>query len=213
MFSATTGAMTEPRGAHAAVVLASGSLAGQVLLTGGVTGNSTGLFPQSSVETYDPVGKTFSFIGASMNDPRAFHTATVLDSGQVLIVGGFSNFDSTVNVATGSLLSLFGSNLSSAEIYDPVGNTFSCIGGTGGSGGNTCSAAMKMGRGGHTASLLTTGPLAGEVLIAGGLGAKKPNSKATELKEAELFNPTGNTFTKTGNLKTARGLDVAVVLP
>jgi hypothetical protein len=213
MFSATTGTMTEPRGAHAAVVLTSGPLSGQVLITGGVTGSSVGLFPQSAVEAYDPAAKTFSTVGSIMNDPRAFHTATVLENGQVLIVGGFSNFDSTINTASGSLLSLFGSNLSSAEIYDPVANTFTCIGGIGGSGGNTCSASMKMGRGGHTASLIASGSLAGEVLIAGGLGAKKPNSKATELKEAELFNPTSNTFTKTGNLKTARGLQVAIVLP
>jgi hypothetical protein len=72
---------------------------------------------------------------------------------------------------------------------------------------------MKMGRGGHTATLFTSGALEGEVLIAGGLGSKKPDGTATELKEAELFNPVTSTFTATGSLKAARGLHTAFLLP
>jgi Galactose oxidase, central domain len=210
----STGQMSVGRGAHAAVLLTDGPLAGQVLIAGGAVGSSTGLASISTAESYDPVGKTFSFLGSTMNDARAFHTATVLSNGDVLISGGFSNFfGATFNGANGSMAGLFGSNLSSAEIYDHTTGIFSCVGGTNGTGGGVCSAAMKLGRGGHSATLFTSGPLAGQVLIAGGLGAKKPNSKAKELKEAELFNPTGNTFTKTGNLKAARGLHVAILLP
>ncbi len=212
MFS-STGTMTSGRGAHSAVLLTDGPLAGQVLIAGGAAGSSAGLASSYTAESYDPIGKTFNFLGA-MNDARAFHTATLLSNGDVLITGGFSNFfGATFNGANGTMAGLFGSNLSSAEIFDHTTSTFSCVGGTDGTGGGVCSAAMKLGRGGHSATLFTGGPLAGQVLIAGGLGAKKPNSKAKELKEAELFNPTGGTFTKTGNLKAARGLHVAILLP
>jgi hypothetical protein len=213
MFS-STGVMNFARGAHAAVLLTDGPLADHVLITGGAVGSSAGLASTSSAESYDPVGKTFTFLAFTMNDARAFHTATVLSNGDVLITGGFSNFfGATFNGGSGTMAGLFGSNLSSAEIFDHTSSTFSCVGPADGTGGAVCSAAMRLGRGGHSATMFTSGPLAGQVLIAGGLGAKKPNSKAKELKEAELFNPTGNTFTKTGNLKTARGLHVAILLP
>ena len=203
-----TGTMFEALGAHAAVLLNAGSLDGQVLIAGGFTGSSLGLFVDSNVEAYDPVGKVFNFTASGMNNARAFHTATLLDNGQVLVAGGFSAFGPTVS--GGHLMALFGANQNSAELFDPVAQTFTCINGSTIAG---CNAAMKMGRGGHSATLFTSGPLEGQVLIAGGLGAKKPNSTATELKEAELFNPAANTFTATGPLKAARGLHTAFLLP
>ncbi len=202
-----TGTMLEALGAHTAALLDTGT-PGQVLIAGGFTGSSLGLFADANVEAYDPVGKVFNSVGI-MNNARAFHTATVLDNGQVLLAGGFSAFGPTVS--GGKLMALFGANQNTAELFDPVAQTFTCINGTATGGG--CNAAMKMGRGGHTATLFTSGPLAGQVLIAGGLGAKKPNSTATELSEVELFNPVTNAFTATGSLKAARGLHTAVLLP
>jgi Galactose oxidase, central domain len=204
-----TGAMFEPLGAHAAVLLNAGTLAGQVLISGGFTGSSSALFASQNVIAYDPIGQMFNFTSSSMNNARAFHTATLLASGQVLVAGGFSAFGPTV--MGGHLMALFGANLNSAEIFDPVAETFTCINGMATSGG--CKASMKMGRGGHTATLFTSGPLEGEVLIAGGLGAKKPDSTATELKEAELFNPVSNVFTATGSMTAERGLHVGLLLP
>jgi len=209
-FSATTGAMLEPLGAHAAVLLTTGSLEGDVLITGGFTGSSSGLFADSNAEVYDPIGMGFGLADSPMNNARAFHTATVLGNGQVLVAGGFYAGGSTI--AGDKLMALFGSNQNSAELFDPVAQTFTCINGIAASGFG-CNAAMKMGRGGHTATLFTSGPLAGQVLIAGGLGAKKPNSTATELSEAELFNPVTKSFTATGSLKAARGLHAALLLP
>lgn len=203
-----TGPMLEALGAHTAALLDTGSLTGQVLIAGGFGGSHTGLFASSDVEAYDPVGKVFNSVGI-MNNARAFHTATVLGNGQVLVAGGFSAFGPTVS--GGKLMALFGANQNTAELFDPVAQTFTCINGTAGGGG--CNAAMKMGRGGHTATLFASGPLAGQVLIAGGLGAKKPNSTASELSEAELFNPATKTFTATGSLKAARGLHAAFLLP
>jgi hypothetical protein len=141
-----------------------------------------------------------------------FHSATALASGKVLVVGGFDNFTSTANGGTGTMSSLFGSTLKSAEIYDPVGDTFTCVPGIG-AGGAVCKASMKVARATHTATLFPSGPLANQVLIAGGPGAPKPNTTSTELKEAELYNPTNNQFTKVGNLTSPRGLHAAVLLP
>jgi hypothetical protein len=211
-FTPATGAMSIARAAHATVLLTTGTFAGKVVVTGGVANNSGLLSAQLAIELYDPASKRFGPFG-NLNDPRAFHTATELQNGQVLLVGGFSNFNASVAGATGNLFSLFGSNLSSAEVLDPDTQISTCVGGTNGKGGFSCSAAMKEGRGAHTATLFTAGPLQGEVLIAGGLGAKKPNSKASELKEAELYDPTTNSFAKTANMKVAQGLHTAILLP
>jgi hypothetical protein len=211
--TATLGPMEVPRAAHAATLLTIG-FPGQVLITGGLNGGSTGFQASPDAELYDPVAKTFSGVPA-MIDQRAFHTASLLGDGNVLIVGGFARFFANVNGSTGSLNSLFGSSMSSAEIYDPLANAFTCVTGTGPGGGFNCSAAMKMALGGHTATVFTAGPLAGQVLIAGGLGAKKPNSKSSELSEAELFDPNTETFTnkKVGKMTSKRGLHAALLLP
>jgi hypothetical protein len=211
-FAPTVGAMGTARGAHAAVILTTGPDSGKVLIVGGIT-NSGGLLSAIfSAELFDPVATTFSPAANVMNDARAFPTATVLSSGDVLIVGGFTNFFSAqVNGATGSLNSLFGSTLKSAELYDPIATTFTCVPGSG-FGGSLCLASMKVARAAHTATLFTGGPLAGQVLLAGGIGATKPNSTSSELSEAELYDPSTNQFKKTGSLKKKRGLHVAILL-
>lgn len=208
-FTATTGPMSETRAAHAAVLLTTGTLAGDVLIVGGaVSEGSNIVYTDISAEVYDPVAGTFSFVG-TMTDARAFHTATVLAGGQVLVAGGFNGY--SVQILGGKLADLYGLNLNSAEIFDPVAETFTCINGT--TSGGACKPAMKTGRAAHTATLFASGTLAGQVLIAGGIGSKKPDGTATELKEAELFNPTGSTFTATGSLNAPRGMDNAFLLP
>jgi hypothetical protein len=211
-FAPTVGVMGTARGAHAAVILTMGPDSGKVLVVGGITGSAAVLSATSSAELYDPIATTFSATSSPMNDARAFPTATVLIGGDVLIVGGFARFSSTVNGTTGSLINLFGSTLKSAELYDPTLTTFTCVPGSG-SGGNVCLASMKVARAAHTATLFTSGPSAGQVLLAGGIGATKPNSTSSELSEAELYDPTTNQFKKTGSLKKNRGLHVAILLP
>jgi hypothetical protein len=58
----------------------------------------------------------------------------------------------------------------------PAAGTYTCLNGSNDKDGHFCAAAMKMARGAHTATLFSSGPLTGDVLIVGGLGAKKPNS-------------------------------------
>jgi hypothetical protein len=90
-----------PRAFHTATLLPSG----KVLVTGGLTlKGSASKTEVASAELYDPDTGQWSST-APMGTARAFHTATLLSSGKVLIVGG-SNDGGTV--------------LSSAELYFPL---------------------------------------------------------------------------------------------
>ena len=64
---------------------------------------------------------------------------------------------------------------------------------------------MTNARRSHTATLLPSG----DVLIAGGGGAKG----ASSLASAELFDPSTGRFAPTGSMATGRFLQAAVVLP
>jgi hypothetical protein len=86
-----TGDLNEARESHTATLL----MDGRVLLTGGdhyenqgLGGGSTGLL--KSTEIYDP--KTGKFTKAdNMAIPRAFHTATLIKNGNVIIIGSDSS--------------------------------------------------------------------------------------------------------------------------
>jgi hypothetical protein len=97
-----TGSMATARFQHTATVLPSGL----VVISGGETvdaGNSQ-YIPTASIEIYDPATGTFSS-GGSLTIPRASHTATLLDNGQILFAGG---------------IDLTGTPLKSAELYTPA---------------------------------------------------------------------------------------------
>lgn len=156
-----TGSMNNGRQAHTATLLNTG----KVLVVGGwggVTSPATFSPALGSAELFDPATGTFSLTG-SLITPRAFHAATLLSSGQVLITGGLG--------ANGAL--------SSAEIYDPASGTFSAAGN------------MTALRYWHTATLLNSG----QVLIAG--GAQSALASPAFLNTAELFDPSTGSFTPT----------------
>ncbi|MBI4700327.1 MAG: hypothetical protein HY744_04015 [Deltaproteobacteria bacterium] len=92
---------------------------------------------------------------------RTRHTATLLKSGKVLIVGGYDDFD------------VHAPSLSPTEVFDPLAN--------GGHGAYTVSASLLSGREEHTATLLESG----NVLIAGG----RLMDPGPQLRSAELFDP------------------------
>ncbi len=198
----STGSMTTPRSQQTAAILASG----EVLISGGID-----LFGSLlSAELYDPASGTFAATGSPTIDPV---TATLLDSGEVLIVddqsaevyepsaGVFAPTGSMTTerlsytatlLGTGEVLVAGGGNpsfpaLATAELYSPSAGTFAATG------------SMTTARKGHSATLLLTG----EALLAGG---------GSSLTSAELYDPTSGTFTATGSMPTGRQLHTATLL-
>jgi hypothetical protein len=85
-----TGNMTKSRGGHTATVLPDG----RVLIAGGNTApcDADGCWvtgPDASTELYDPAQGVFADAG-NMTVARDSHTATLLNNGDVLMVGGYS---------------------------------------------------------------------------------------------------------------------------
>ncbi|MBP1464492.1 choice-of-anchor C family protein [Candidatus Chloroploca sp. M-50] len=159
----------------------------------------------------------------SMQTGRAWHTATRLADGRVLVAGGSSG--------------AWGTGLQSAEIYDPATGTWTPTGNmsqarfahtatllpngkvlvAGGEGAGWLSSAeiydpatgrwsgtgnLQRGRSMHTATLLPNG----KVLVAGGYGGG-------DLASAELYDPVTAQWSTTGSMKTARMRYPAVLLP
>lgn len=207
---APTGAMGSARQEHTATLLPNG----KVLVTGGINGVGVGAVIQASSELYDPATGVWTPTGA-MTTARHFHTATLLSTGQVLVVGGLgpSGF------------------LASAELYDPATGAWTptapllagvrythaatllrngvvlISGGLTNSGHTATSeiynpftglwsptGAMATARNSHGAILLPDG----KVLAAG--GASGANSVAV----SELYDPATGIWTATGPLNTAR---------
>jgi N-acetylneuraminic acid mutarotase len=73
----------------------------------------------------------------------------------------------------------------------------------------TTTGNMLTGRGAATATLLTTGPHAGDVLVSGG----QSNNGATILSSAELYDPANGTWSATGSMHAARTRYTATLLP
>ncbi|WP_437953237.1 kelch repeat-containing protein [Sorangium sp. So ce296] len=115
------GQMCAGRYRHTATLLKSG----EVLVLGGNYDDVNGAVPVDAVELYDPETDTWT-PRASMATSRAEHTATLLESGEVLAAGGAAGIRT----------------LSSVELYDPRTNAW------------TSAAPMNDAREGHAAVLL-----------------------------------------------------------
>ncbi|HLW70071.1 MAG TPA: kelch repeat-containing protein [Candidatus Binataceae bacterium] len=268
-FTATKGSLNSPRAFQTATLFPTGPLAGEVLLTGGLANNTIGSSSQgltlNTAELYNPATGTFSLVASSMSDFRAFHTATALQDGTVLVAGGDSDgfpgfafgatatadiFDPATQTFTataapmaetlllqgatlladgtvlitggfdasqiviftnGSFGAFFGSVAQGAELYNPTSKTFSCIGGTvvtKKTNQTVCASTMKHPHAGHAAVRLTDGT----VLVAGGFGGSKDTSNAKTTKVAEIYDPTTQTFTKVGGMKTSAALSAVAIV-
>ncbi|AUX42891.1 hypothetical protein SOCE26_043290 [Sorangium cellulosum] len=163
---ASAGSMATSRHAHTAVRLRTGD----VLIAGGFVNSGAAL---SSAELFDTAARTFRAISAAppsttqMIALRGFHSATLLDSGEVLLVGGATR-------ASGGAYSR------TIDIYhdgvtDPTRRGFEF---------QPTPISMSGARANHTASLLPTG----NVLVAGGF-----NGTST-LSTADVYDPGAKRF-------------------
>jgi hypothetical protein len=118
----------------------------------------------------------------SLNTPRFGATATLLADGRVLVVGGFGPGANMLP------------RLNTAELYDPSTGTFSETG------------SMIAPRVGHTATLLSSG----KVLIAGGTDSNAGGGAA--IVNAELYDPSNDTFSTTGSMLSERAQHTATLL-
>ena len=171
-FTATGSMLTAREGAQA-VLLATG----KVLVTGGFPGGA-GVNLLSESELFDPASGTFSATG-SMTVARSGFTLTLLNTGKVLVAGGYGT-------------TLQGSDLSSAELYDPSTGLW------------TATGSMSMAAGSRTATLLGNGA----VLVAGGALI----GQAVYFSAAELYDPIAGSFSPTAGLATSRQGATATLL-
>jgi hypothetical protein len=167
IFDEATGAFS-PAGAMGAARLGATATAlnnssGEILVVGGQDNSGNVL---DTAELYDPAARKFIAVSNTMSDRRMFHTATLLLSGKVLVAGGVTN--------------LSGDTTSSADIYDPATNSFT-----------PATLPMDHQRAAHTATLFPSGPLAGKVLIAGGVGGSSFFFKDSS---AEIYDPASQEF-------------------
>jgi len=213
-----------------------GAAGGAITANGQYTApNTTGLFHVVATSVQDPSKNAIANITVvssgfrptgNMSTARTAHTATLLQSGKVLIAGGDACF--FINYYQNC-------PLDSAEVYDPGAGTFATTTGkmsvtrfshtatllangkvliTGGhdasaelydpsSGTFAATGSMSVGRNSQTATLLASG----KVLIAGGQAVG-----GGALATAELYDPNSGTFTATGTMAAARGLHTATLL-
>lgn len=121
---------------------------------------------------------TFERVASSV--PRSHHTASLLSDGQVLVAGGHTGGNGRPR-------------LNSAEIYNPVNDTWSSTGN------------MNTARWTHTATTLPDG----RILVAGGSVGPEWNHVTNN---AELYNPSTGLWSNTGSMNAARSNHQAVLL-
>lgn len=180
-FSLTTGSMATARTVHAQAVLQDG----RVLVAGGQSDAVT-TCANPSAEVYDPTAGTFTATTGPLTTCRLGPTATTLQNGLVLVVGGTLN-------SSGGFATLY-----SAELYDPTTGLF------------TATGSMTVPRIGHTATLLSDGT----VLIAGGQIAGVGSTNTAEIYNPTTgnFTLTAGTMSTIRNSHAAVLLDTGEVL-
>jgi hypothetical protein len=199
------GPMHRPRSLHTATLLSDG----RVLIIGGrdmmtsrhVSGTlSLGYPPRGSkeieiiyteqpeVEVFDPKTQRFDLMSMSLGCSRSGHTASLLQDGRVLVVGGIR--ERTYNEGRGSSSFEMPDH---SELVDPRRHRVEPAG------------PMRQARTGHTATVLQDG----NVLITGG------SSKDWEIEpidSCELFSPPSASFLPAYSLNHARHGHDAVLL-
>ena len=176
---------------------------GRVLIIGGQGRiNKTNLGALNSLEIFDPVTKSVQVSSNSLSTSRLLHTSTILQNGNILIAGGFTNEKSN---SFG-----LGPATDTAELINTKDFTIKKVG------------LLKKSVGGHTATLLTNGL----VLIVGGnndlfAGLDGNIARGLSVGTIQYYSSSNETFkfvtnkSTEGNLdlQTARFLHQTVLLP
>src|ERR1700687_5969453 len=173
------GHLNQPRVPHVATLLHSG----KVLIAGGGRGGMPGGYiSYDTAELYAPDTRMFAKMRAHMKFDRVGAAALRLNDGRVLIVGGKSG--RIVTSRHSNLASL--TPLNSAEIYDPESNSFIRTG--------DMSAPHYL----PTATMLGNG----QVLVVGGWTIQ--GFVVVGMRDADLYQPESNRFSRPGGANVAR---------
>ena len=213
-----TGSMTDPREGATLTLLADG----KAFVAGGVDADGNpGLVYRYSAEVYDPATGRWTLVPVPMVVDRAYHTATLLGNGKVLLAGGDGNgFDSAELYNPGSRTftptgSMHDERYRHSATLLPNGRVLVAGGGriidccdnnksvevfNPATGTWTLLGDMKVARARHSATLLNNG----KVLIAG--GGEGSNSRA------EVYNPATAASAYTERMVTSRTRHLAVKL-
>jgi hypothetical protein len=134
--------------------------AGDVLIAGGIHAKKS----TTAAQFYNPTTKKFTntgSLGTSLASPCSLALPTIGANSPIFVAGG-----GTLSATTRHQVTVTLTPLNSVEEYSPGTALFS-----------TLSNTMTMPRMGCTATWLTTGPEAGDVLIAGGLNSSGQTAK------------------------------------
>ncbi|MHC1725927.1 MAG: Kelch repeat-containing protein [Syntrophobacteraceae bacterium] len=216
-----TGSLGTARGGHTATLLPNG----KVLAAGGTEWHNGAGSYHSGCELYTPSAAEWTETG-SLRTARYYHTATLLPSGKVLVVGGDN--------AEGILFS--------CELYDPVTGTWTETGSLVAARRYFTSTLLSSGKvlvvGGYNAnnepvsSCEVYDPATGAWAVAANLGTAHPWHTATllpsgkvlvtggynwslggHLSACEVYDPSTDSWTVTESLHNGRGYHSATLLP
>jgi Kelch motif/Galactose oxidase, central domain len=191
------------------------------LIAGALSRRTVFFFALAFVESHAFGSNGWTTVG-STETMHMFHTTTLLQSGTVLIAGGFDYGP--------------GGSIADAELFDPVRGTW------------TATASLLTARSGHTATLLLNGkvlvtggcgvecalasaelydPVSGAWTVTGSMTTTRVDHTATLLPSgkvlvaggylndatAELYDPTTGKWSATGSMLTGRSYHTATLLP
>ena len=173
----SAGSMTHTRLGHSATLLPNG----KVIVVGGRQAPASN--QTNTTEIYDPTTNNWSAGPALLLGVREAHSAIMLNTGKLLVAAGLQSYpDCTYRT--------------DAELYDPVGNSWSVTG------------SLHLARSSASTTLLSNG----KVLLAGGPQNSCPTPNVG-MTQAEVYDPAAGTWTVTGNLSVPRYANAIALLP